>query len=271
MHVCVLSCALMQRSLRFGLKHADAAWTVSVGRAKPRRASMDDVTQRLRDARRFQRRQYQAAWRRRKLPLSSHQEDMALAVWWESERLLSMAFRYLELEHMRLRQRRGDSSHAHAGASADANLHFIVPEEWRARVRARVESLTPADVDALAAPFARPGVQRREKARRFVEEVALVSWVERMNVRGLAVSSRAVLERRGLALAADAATSHGQLRKLPKRAKRWVRRWQLRHGLTRGSFRIGCGLTPEKQRQKASARAGGGVARVSFVSWPGRA
>ena len=271
MHVCMLSHALMQRSLGFRLKHADAAWTVSVGRAKPRRASMDDVTQRLRDARRLQRRQYQAAWRRRKLPLSSHQEDMALAVWWESERLLSMAFRYLELEHVRMLLRRGESGHAHAGASVDANLHFIVPEEWRVRVRARIASLTPVDVDALAAPFARPGVQRKEKARRFLEEVALVSWVERMNVCGLAVSSRAVLERRGLAVAADAATPHGRLSKLSKRAKRWVRRWQLRHGLTRGRFRTGCGLTPERQRQKAerARRTGGrhggvcGVARAN--------
>ena len=115
--------------------------------------------------------------------------------------------------------RRGDSSQAPAGASVDASLHFIVPQEWRVHVRTRVESLTPADVDALAAPFARPGIQRREKARRFLEEVALVSWVERMHVRCLAVSSRAVLERRGLALAAGAATSHGRFSKLPKRAK----------------------------------------------------
>ena len=108
------------------------------------------------------------------------------------------------------------------------------------------------------------------RARRFLAEVALVSWVERMNVRGLAVSSRAVIERRGLSLAADAAASHGRLSKLPKRAKRWVRRWQLRHGLTRGRFRIGCGLTPARQRQKASARAGWSGARVGFVSWPGQ-
>ena len=141
-----------------------------------------------------------------------------------------MAFRYLELEYVRLSERRGLPCHTPRGVAVGAALHFRVSGDWRARLRARAESLTPSDLGTLAAPLARPDLPRRGKACRFLAEVALVSWVERMNACGVAVSTRAVLERRGLALAADAATSHGRRSKLSKGAKRWVSRWQKRHG-----------------------------------------
>ena len=87
-------------------------------------------------------------------------------------------------------------------------------------MHAHIEALTLAELDRLSAPLVQPGLQRREKARKFLAEVALVSRVVRMSACGVAVSTRAVLERRGLALAADAANSHGQLSKLSKGAKR---------------------------------------------------
>ena len=81
-------------------------------------------------------------------------------------------------------------------------------------------------------------------------EVALVDYVLAKNQKGLAVSTRAVLARKGFLLDPLTVESHTVLKKLPRQGLKWVARWQKRHGLTRGRFRQGCGLTAEQQRSK---------------------
>ena len=72
------------------------------------------------------------------------------------------------------------------------------------RVRAHVDALTPAVLVTLSAPLDQPNLQRRGGAQ-ISAEVALVSWVEWMNVGGVAVSMRVVLEWCGLAWMASGA------------------------------------------------------------------
>ena len=81
-------------------------------------------------------------------------------------------------------------------------------------------------------------------------EVALVDYVLAKNQKGLAVSSRAVLARKGFLLDPLTVETHTRFKKLPRKGLKWVARWQKRHDLTRGRFRQGCGLTPEQQRAK---------------------
>ena len=81
-------------------------------------------------------------------------------------------------------------------------------------------------------------------------EVALVDYALAKNQKGLAVSTRAVLARKGFLLDPLAVESHTVLKKLPRQGLKWVARWQKRHGLTRGRFRQGCGLTAKQQRSK---------------------
>ena len=70
------------------------------------------------------------------------------------------------------------------------------------------------------------------------------------NQSSLAVSSCAVLVRKGFLVDLLTVESHKRLVKLTRKGIKWVARWQKRHGLTRGRFRQGCGLTPEQQRAK---------------------
>ena len=81
--------------------------------------------------------------------------------------------------------------------------------------------------------------------------LALSDFVEAKNRLGRAVSTRTIIERRGFLLDGDVAQIHGRLKRLPKAALRWAWRWQRRHGLTRGKFRFGNGLTPQQQMDKA--------------------
>ena len=112
---------------------------------------MDAPMCQLREARREQRRQRQVSRRRRQLTLSSHQEQVALAIWWQTERLLSMAFRYLELQHGRVLQRpEAGQCPGHAGAAASSALSFRLPAEWFVLTRTRVESVTLAEPDTLS-------------------------------------------------------------------------------------------------------------------------
>ena len=59
-----------------------------------------------------------------------------------------------------------------------------------------------------------------------------------------------MLARKGFLLDPLTVESHTVLKKLPRQGLKWVARWQKRHGLTRGRFRQGCGLTAEQQRSK---------------------
>ena len=95
-------------------------------------------------------------------------------------------------------------------------------------------------------------------------EVALVDYVQRQNERGLGVSSRAVLEQKGFLISGEAMDAQARLRKLPKNGLLWVHRWQKRHGLTRGRFRRGCGLTHEQQKSKVEKATG----QHSKQVWP---
>ena len=113
-----------------------------------------------------------------------------------------------------------------------------------------MRGLTDEELFALDHPVGK-GVENLKKAQAFLTEVALVDYVEAKNQRGKVVSSRAILERRDFLLDVNAVEAHSQLARLPRRALKWVRRWQKRHGLTRGRFRTGSGLTVETQKEKA--------------------
>ena len=77
-----------------------------------------------------------------------------------------------------------------------------------------------------------------------------MDYVLAKNQSSLAVSSCAVLARKGFLVDLLTVESHKRLVKLTRKGIKWVARWQKRHGLTRGRFRQGCGLTPEQQRAK---------------------
>ena len=189
-------------------------------------------------------------WYRRHTPLSKCRLAMALAVWWESEKLACMGLRYLEVEYSRSVTRLGlTRPDAVAGADDGAARPSPLPEKWRDAFLDKIRTITDEEVRALEEPL--PGeLKRRQKAKSFLIDVALADFVEAKNRQGCTVSTRAVLERRGFLLDAAVAETHGKLKKLPRAALKWAFRWQRRHGLTRGKFRTGNGLTPEQQRKK---------------------
>ena len=208
------------------------------------------MLQELKQARKEAARARYHDWYRRQTPLSKCRLAMALAVWWESEKLACMGLRYLEVEYSRSVTRLGlPRPDAAARADDGAARPLPVPQKWRDAFLDKIRTISDEEVRALEDPV--PGeLKRRQKAKSFLIDVALADFVESKNRQGRTVSTRAVLERRGFLLDADVAETHLKLKKLPRAALKWAFRWQRRHGLTRGKFRTGNGLTPEQQRQK---------------------
>ena len=183
-------------------------------------------------------------------PLSAYKLTLALTIWFEAGKLACMGLRYLETEYMATQKRCGIEGGHHASQGTDgADRPPLLPEHWRTKFLAKIRSVTQEEEDALAEPVGQ-GMKNQAKAKTFLMEVALVDYVSSKNERGLGVSTRAILERRGFLLDPEVVHSHRRLKALARREKKWVHRWQRRHGLTRGRFRTGCGLTPEQQRTK---------------------
>ena len=204
----------------------------------------------LKAAQRAQRRMWERNRYRTAAPLSAYKLTLALTIWFEAGKLACMGLRYLETEYMATQKRCGIESGDHASQGTDgAARPPLLPEHWRTKFLAKIRSVTQEEEDALAEPVGQ-GVKNRAKAKTFLMEVALVDYVSSKNARGLGVSTRAILERRGFLLDPEVVHSHTRLKALARREKKWVHRWQRRHGLTRGRFRTGCGLTPEQQRTK---------------------
>ena len=199
--------------------------------------------------------EHRRAWKRERyrktLPLSAYKRIMAVTIWWEAGKLVCMALRYLETEYLATRTRCGITGDGQAtGVSAHGVAHpHAVPDHWRALFLESIAGLTDEQQAALDHPEGKK-LQYQAKAKKFLMEVALVDYVLAKNQRGLAVSSRAVLARKGYLLDPLTVESHTRLQKLPRKGLKWVARWQKRHGLTRGRFRLGCGLTPEQQSAK---------------------
>ena len=199
--------------------------------------------------------EHRRAWKRERyrktLPLSAYKRIMAVTIWWEAGKLVCMALRYLETEYLATRTRCGIAGDGQAtGVSAHGVAHpHAVPDHWRALFLESIAGLTDEQQAALDHPDGKK-LQYQAKAKKFLMEVALVDYVLAKNQKGLAVSSRAVLARKGYLLDPLTVDSHTRLQKLPRKGLKWVARWQKRHGLTRGRFRQGCGLTPEQQRAK---------------------
>ena len=114
----------------------------------------------------------------------------------------------------------------------------------RESLRFPMRIFTPCDIQL--AP-----IRRKETAKTFLRDVSLLAYVEQQNSRGHAVSSRAVLERDGLLLGRVDQQAPSRLQPLSRRAHKWVIRWQRRHGLSRGRFRVGAGLTDSQKQFKA--------------------
>ena len=72
----------------------------------------------------------------------------------------------------------------------------VVPAHWRRFILDRVAAITAEEQAALETPEGK-GLQYKAKAQQFLLEVALVDYVIVKNQRGLGVSSRAVIERKG--------------------------------------------------------------------------
>ena len=208
------------------------------------------VDEQLKDARRNLRRARKQDLYRTKFPLSAAKLQQALAVWWEAGREMQMALRYLTMQHRSMAKRLGLQPHAEGDLSVGAARPAGIPEEWRTKLDSRVASLVEADLDGLRHPSG-TAIRRKEAAKKFLMDMALVAYVEQQNCCGHTVSSRAVLERKALLLESVAGQSHTQLLPLPRRAKKWVGRWQRRHGVSRGRFRVGAGLSEAQKRVKA--------------------
>ena len=206
----------------------------------------------LREARAQLRRDQKRESYRRRLPLSMHKSNMSVTIWWAAGKLVCMALRYLEMEYLATKTRCGitDEPLACLSPHGDDVVHSPrIPVHWRRTILDQVAALTEDELLALERPQGKQ-IQLRAKARQFQTEVALVDYVHARNQRGLTVSSRAVLERKGFLLDPAAVHSHARLTKLSRPGLKWIARWQKRHGLSRGRFRQGCGLTLEQQRTK---------------------
>ena len=206
----------------------------------------------LREARAQLRRDQKRESYRRRLPLSLHKSNMAVTIWWEAGKLVCMALRYLEMEYLATKTRCGisDEPLACLGSAEHDLVHgHRIPVHWRRAIFDQAAALTEEELLLLERPAGNQ-IRLQVKARQFLTEVALVDYVRARNARGLTVSSRAVLERKGFLLDPAAVHSHARLTKLTRPGLKWIARWQQRHGLTRGRFRQGCGLTQEQQRTK---------------------
>ena len=223
----------------------------SLSRLFPEQEMPRLVLQKLKEARKEQQREHARAWYRKATPLSKCRLAVALAVWWESEKLACMGLRYLEVEYLRTAARLGLSLPAPpAGPEDGAVRPSVLPQKWRDSFLEKLRSMSEEDLRAFEEPVA-ADEKRRRKAKSFLMDVALSDFVEAKNRLGRAVSTRTIIERRGFLLDGDVAQIHGRLKRLPKAALRWAWRWQRRHGLTRGKFRFGNGLTPQQQMDKA--------------------
>ena len=158
-----------------------------------------------------------------------------------------MAWRYLETEYLATRKRSRITDDILAGVSAHGVAHpSAVPEHWRAFFNA----LQPSLMSSRPRSIIRKARNFSFRQRQIILEVALVDYILAKNQNGLAVSSRAVLAQKGFLFDLLMVESHKRWAKLTRKGIKWVAHWQKRHGLTRGRFRQGCGLTPEQQRAK---------------------
>ena len=168
----------------------------------------------------------------------------------------------MEVEYLRTAARLGLSLPAPpAGPEDGAVRPSVLPQKWRDSFLEKLRSMSEEDLRAFEEPVA-ADEKRRRKATMFLVDVALSDFVEAQNRLGRAVSTRTIIERRGFLLDGDVAQIHGRLKRLPKAALRWAWRWQRRHGLTRGKFRFGNGLTPQQQMDKACSE---NVAQNDFL------
>ena len=188
-------------------------------------------------------------WYRMNTPLSTYKLQQALAVWWAADRQLCMALRYLHMQYMLTVKRLGIQQEESEDFDVGAGSPTSIPENWRTKLEEKIAGASEADLDALRAPQD-AGVRRKRVASTFLMEVALASYVEKHNRCGRSVSTRAVLERKGMLLEPIALHTHSHLQPLSRAENKWVARWQRRHGLTRGRFRTGAGLTDAQQRIK---------------------
>jgi hypothetical protein len=118
-----------------------------------------------------------------------------------------------------------------------------------------VRSLSPACLEAFEADRTAGAMRRRRRAQGWLRSVRLVRWIGQVNAKGLAPTARSVLEQAGRPHAADPAGGGGPVGSaLRATEKQWLRRWARRHGVVRGRFKQGPGLTLETLRGKALGR-----------------
>ena len=136
------------------------------------------MLQELKQARNEATRARYHGWYRRHTPLSKCRLAMALAVWWESEKLACMGLRYLEREYSRTVTRLGlPRPDAPAGADDGAVRPSLLPQKWRDAFLEKIRTITDEEVRALEEPAAGE-LKRRQKAKSLLIDVAWVDFVE---------------------------------------------------------------------------------------------
>ena len=187
---------------------------------------------------------------RARLSLSAHKKNMTVAIWWEADKLVCMGLWFQSLAYSKMQTRCGLSTVSHSTDSmSGAARHDVVPPHWRKWLCDIVSAMPSNVVASLEHPEGKWS-QYREKARRFLLEVALVDYVRSKNEKGLTVSSRAVLARKAFLLQPHVVQFPQMFGNAVSPWSCMVSRWQKRHGLTRGRFRVGCGLTMKQQLDK---------------------
>ena len=125
------------------------------------------MLQELKQARKEAARARYHDWYRRQTPLSKCRLAMALAIWWESEKLACMGLRYLEVEYSRSVTRLGlPRADAAAGADDGAARPLPMPQKWRDAFLGKIRTVTEEEQHALEEPVER-GLQHQRKARLF--------------------------------------------------------------------------------------------------------
>ena len=104
---------------------------------------------------------------RAQLPLSAHKQNMTVAIWWESDKLICMGLRYVALEYSKTQKRCGIPVVQNlAESTSGAVRHDAVPPHWRRWLCDKVSALPPDLVASLEHSEGK-GLQYQEKARRF--------------------------------------------------------------------------------------------------------
>ena len=74
-------------------------------------------------------------------------------MWWEADRGMSMALRYLHMQYMLTAKRLGMQPHAEGDLAVGAARPMAIPEMRRTRLGSRIASVSESDLAALRCPI----------------------------------------------------------------------------------------------------------------------